>query len=468
MIGKEPFLPRLAGSFRRLDRLSKIILIAFVLAGAASATLAFSFARQLVESTTSFQLPGIALPQTDGDPAQEGAAPAPAAQSSRVKPEPWDGTSRVNILVMGLDYRDWAAGEGPPRTDTMIVLTYDPATNTAGMLSVPRDLWVDIPGFGHDKINTAYFLGEGAQLPGGGAGLAVKTVEQFLGITINYYAQIDFHAFERFIDTIGGVKIDVPSTIRVQLIGEDRTRLIQDGRRTLNGAYALAYARARKEGDGDFDRARRQQQLILGLRTQLLREDVRALLLTRGFEIYQELSSGINTNMSIGEIFSLGWAVKDINPENIAQAVIAPPEYVTLGTSPDGLSILKPISEQIRVLRDQVFSSGSVRSAVASNTEAGQLMQMEAAAVVINNGSGEAGLADSTRAFLEGQGIKIASTGNADLVGATTIIDYTGNPYTVQFLASLMGVNNTHIYSRFDPNSAVDVEVIVGPDWVVP
>src|SRR3989304_4412168 len=131
MIGKEPFLPRLAGSFRRLDRLSKIILIAFVFAGAAFATLAFSFARQLVESTTSFQLPGIALPQTDGDPAQEGAAPAPAAQSSRVKPEPWDGTSRVNILVMGLDYRDWAAGEGPARTDTMTVLTYDPATNKA-------------------------------------------------------------------------------------------------------------------------------------------------------------------------------------------------------------------------------------------------------------------------------------------------------------------------------------------------
>ena len=76
-------------------------------------------------------------------------------------PEPWDGASRVTLLVMGLDYRDWLAGEGPPRTDSMILLTLDPLNRTAGMLSIPRDLWVTIPGgFDNNRINTAYSLGE--------------------------------------------------------------------------------------------------------------------------------------------------------------------------------------------------------------------------------------------------------------------------------------------------------------------
>ena len=143
---------------------------------------------------------------------------------------------------MGLDHRDWEAGEGPPRTDSMILLTIDPINNTAGMLSIPRDLWVEVPGFGHQKINSAYQLGEGSRLPGGGPGLAVDTVEQFLGITINYYAQIDFGAFERFIDEIGGVKIEVKNKIKVQLIGEETVSFLTVGSHptgSLIGASSL-------------------------------------------------------------------------------------------------------------------------------------------------------------------------------------------------------------------------------------
>ena len=116
---------------------------------------------------------------------------------------------------MGLDYRDWVSGEGPSRTDTMILFSLDPLTLTAGMLNIPRDLWVNIPGYGYGKINTAYYLGEANQLPGGGTGLAVKTVEQFLGVPINYYAQIDFSAFERFIDLIGGIELNIEHEIKI-------------------------------------------------------------------------------------------------------------------------------------------------------------------------------------------------------------------------------------------------------------
>jgi LCP family protein required for cell wall assembly len=456
-------------SFGRLDRLTQIVLSAFVLAGIVSAVVAFNMARGFVVSTTSFQLPGLAVNQGSGETNAEGVPLEPApAQQLAPQLEPWDGSTRVNILLMGLDHRDWEAGTGAPRTDSMMVFTFDPVTKTSGMLSVPRDLWVEIPGFGHDKINNAYALGEGSRLPGGGAGLAVKTVEQFLGITINYYAQVDFGAFEEFIDTIGGVKIIVEQRVKIQIIGEDKERVIEPGRQVLNGAYALGYARARHTADGDFDRARRQQQIILGIRQQLLRDEVRTLLITQGFQIYQQLSSGVNTNMTIDEMFRLAFSMKDIDPSEIVQAVIAPPDYVTLDTSPDGLSILKPLTENIRLLRDQVFASGTVRSNLANSTEAGELMKMEAAQVAIYNGASVAGIADTTRAYLEAQGVIVASTGNHEGVGATRLIDYTGNPYTLQYLANLMGVTTANIFYRYDPNSAIDVEVIIGPEWVVP
>ncbi len=465
---RQSALRRLTASFGRLDRLTKSVLIAFLLAGAVTGALAFGYIRQFVESSPSFSIPGLAIHEEVTSPSGDVVSPASGDVYNYQKPAPWDGSSRVNILILGLDARDWETGQGAPRTDTMMVLTYDPVTKTAGMISIPRDLWVDIPGFGHDKVNNAYALGEGNRLPGGGAGLAVQTVEQLLGITINFYAQIDFSAFERFIDIIGGVKIDIQQRVKVQIIGEDRDRVIERGRQVLNGAYALAYARARHTEDGDFDRARRQQEVILAIRQQMARNDVRSLVLNNALQIYDALASGINTNMSLQDAFSLGWAVKDIDIEDIERAVISPPDYATFDTSPDGLSILKPFTENIRLLRDQVFASGSARSPLALTSQAVDLMKMEAANVAVNNGSGNPGIADTTRAYLEGQGMVIVSTGNADAVNGTTIIDYTGNPYTVQYLASLMGVNSSHIFSTYDPNGTIDVEVIIGPEWVVP
>lgn len=498
---REPLFRRLGRSFGRLDRLTQFVLVAFIVAGLATGVLAFGYVNRLVGCSPTGVFAGMHLascggapaasggPQfsEDGEPLNEGepvVLPSGEEVYNFSNPTRWDGSSRVNILIMGLDARDWEVGAGAPRTDTMMVLTYDPVTKTAGMLSVPRDLWVEIPGgYGHDKINNAYAIGEGNRLPGGGAGKAVETMEQFLGITINYYAQIDFSAFEEFIDIIGGVKIWVKSDIRVQLIGEEQTRVIRgdegsEGRQVLNGAYALAYARARKDGDGDFDRARRQQEVLLAIRDQLARDDVRSVVLNNTLQIYEALAGGINTNMSLGDAMSLAWAVKDVNLENIVKAVIAPnacdmptcigKDFVTIDTSPDGLSILKPITENIRILRDSVFGSGSARSTVGQTSQSVDLMRMEAANVSVLNGSGTGGLAESTAAYLQGQGMVIASTGNADPIPATTIYDYTGNPYTTQYLVQLMGIAPTRIFSRYDPSSAIDLEIVVGPEWVVP
>src|SRR3970040_1157546 len=112
--------------------------------------------------------------------AAPGQTAAPVA--AEATPVPWNGSDRITILVMGLDYRDWESGLGAPRTDSMMLVTLGPVARTAGLLSIPRDLWVEIPGFEHNRINTAYFLGQSFNLPGGGPELAMRTVENLLGV----------------------------------------------------------------------------------------------------------------------------------------------------------------------------------------------------------------------------------------------------------------------------------------------
>jgi LCP family protein required for cell wall assembly len=443
---------------------------AFTLAGLVTAVIGFNFFRQ----TFANQQAGSPLPQITGgnqtviteEELNEIVIPEGGTIADL---EPWDGSSRVNILVMGLDYLDWRAGEGPPRSDTMILLSIDPTKKTAAMLSIPRDTWVNIPGFGSGKINTAYQIGEGNRLPGGGPGLAVKTVEEFLGVTINYYAQVSFDTFVEFIDLIGGLKIDNPDDIKVALVGKPGTFLIPEGVSTLNGEQALAYVRARHTSGGDFDRAQRQQAAIIGIRNQLLRTDVQRVLLENRVELWNTFSQGIQSNITFTEAFKLGVLVLDINLDNVNQYVLTPPNYVIPGTSPDGLAILIPIPQNIRLLRDQMFNSGSVVQPVSATLPLEQLVQQEAATVRVLNSSQTTGLAGTTQIYLQGLGINVVDTGNGDeVIPSTKIYDYTGNPYTMQFLIQTLGIQSTKVFNRYDPNSTVDIVIEVGSDWVVP
>src|SRR5215211_7317922 len=196
--------------------------------------------------------------------------PPPISVPASNLPPAWDGASRITVLIIGLDYRDYIANEGPPRSDTMMLLTIDPLTKTAGMLSIPRDMWVNIPGFQYGRINMAYFYGEGSKLPGGGPELARKTVEQFIGVPIQYYAQIDFNTFVEFIDLIGGIEIYNTEDLRLDPVGHarDKIKLTCCGIRHLNGEKALAYVRFRKDKEGDIARSQRQQKVILGIRNK--------------------------------------------------------------------------------------------------------------------------------------------------------------------------------------------------------
>jgi polyisoprenyl-teichoic acid--peptidoglycan teichoic acid transferase len=410
-----------------------------------------------------------AAPQSNnGTPQPAGAVQLNNPNSPQSAPQltPWDGVGRVTILLLGLDYRDWEANEKYSRSDTMILLTLDPLNKTAGILSIPRDMWVAIPGFDHGKINTAYYLGDAYHLPGGGPGLAVKTVEQFLGVPINYYAQIDFDAFVQFIDEIGGVKIDVPNKITIDLLGagSQTKKTLQPGVQVLPGQWALAYARNRYTQNGDFDRARRQQQVIIGIRDRVLSLNMLPTLITKAPTLYQQLSSGIHTNLALDDAVKLALLAKDIPKENIKQGVFDQ-KYVFYGWSPDNLSILLPIPDKIHLLRDEIFTGSGVLSPQAAGSDQ-QRMQAESGSLAVYNGSGVAGLAQRTADYLKSQGADVTQVAEAPKAyAATTLVAHYGEPYLMKYLVDLMGIKAGRVIFQYDPNNTVQVELFLGSDW---
>ncbi|MEJ2349345.1 MAG: LCP family protein [Anaerolineales bacterium] len=447
------------------------LVVAFVIIAIITALATFNFVRNFVASWDITDLPGIVVksratatsnnpvgivPTVEDQPSlQPAAAPTPG---------PWDGASRVTVLIMGLDYRDWEAGEGAPRTDTMMLLSVDPLTNTAGMLSIPRDLWVNIPGFEPNRINTAYRFGEIYDMPGGGPGLAMKTVEELLGLKIDFYAQVDFSAFEQFIDEIGGVKIDIPHRIKLDPIDGD-WKVLKAGVQVLPGNLALAYARARYTKGGDFDRAQRQQQVIMGIRNRILEEETLLRLIRNAPILYDELSSGVHTNMTLDQAVKLSWMASKVPEENIKRGIIGT-QQVTLNKSPEGDDVLKPRPEQIRILRDEVFTAAGPVSPAAADADPQDLMKEEGASITVFNGSNTPGLASRTTDYLKSEGVNVMEPADAqEPYSYTTLISYTGKPYTIKYLMDLMDISPNRLYLRYDPSSQVDMVLFLGYDW---
>jgi LCP family protein required for cell wall assembly len=461
--------------------------IVFVVIALALAVAGFYFVRGLVTCWTITPLPGrppsdcgtitagLAGPilneqGTEVAPVEE-LPPPPISIPESDLPPAWDGASRVTVLLIGLDYRDVEANQGPPRSDSMILLTIDPVTKTAGALSIPRDMWVNIPGFGYGRINMAYYYGEGSKLPGGGPELARKTAEQFIGVPIQYYAEIDFNTFVEFINLIGGIEIHNNEDLRLDPIGagKDKVRITCCGMRLLDGEKALAYSRYRKGDDGDVGRSRRQQKVILGIRNRVLSPENFPVLLGKARQFYEEFSAGIKTNMPFDMGIQLGVLARDIPVESIKWGVIdytmVSLDETTLGG--EAASVMKPLPDKIRVLRDEVFTTGGAISPMAASGDPAALMQADASRVRILNGSFSPGLDVSTGNYLLTQGVQVTEVGTTDQAyDRTVVVLYAPKLYTLKFLQSLFRIDsNAQIVIRPDPTSSADVEIRLGNDW---
>jgi polyisoprenyl-teichoic acid--peptidoglycan teichoic acid transferase len=452
-----------------INRGAILILAICLVLGIVAAFFLYKFTLNFVENYNVTGGAGITAPSftyNGGTPAP-GTTEVPAANIVEApasnETKPWDGASRINILIMGLDYRDYLAGD-IPRSDSMIVLTLDPLTMTAGMLSIPRNMWVDIPGFDYNQINTAYFLGQANHMPGGGPVLATKTVEEFLGIPIDYYAEVDFSSFTKFIDDMGGLTIYIHNKIVVDPIGGKVT--LKKGVQNLPGSLILAYARNRYTAGGDFDRASRQQEVIMAIRDQVVDLHMLPTLITQSPKIYNDIASGIHTNLTLTQIIQLALLAEKIPPENIKKGIIGPPNQVTFGKSADGMDIVKPIPDQIRLLRDQIFTASGPLSPAAKASNPLTLVKTEAARVQIENGTTTPGIASRTADYLKSQGLNIIQQANADGVyTSSNLIIYNGKPYSASYLANLFHIVPGNIINRYNPDSAVDLTLIVGNDW---
>jgi hypothetical protein len=191
----------------------------------------------------------------------------------------------------------------------------------------------------------------------------------------------------------------------------------------------------------------------------------------------------VRTNLSLNDIIGLAWLASQIPGEQIRRAAITP-DQVEQTYSPEGLDILMPKTEALLMLRDELFTNTgpALPAAVAtvsdqvvavaeeppalSPQDLAALVTAENARVELLNGTTTVGLASETSDYLQSQGITVVSSGNAEEeTNLTTLIDYTGKPYTAQFLIQALQIQPNRIYSRYDPNSQVDITVILGYDW---
>jgi LCP family protein required for cell wall assembly len=453
---------------------ASILVAGILFAGVAS----YSFVRQLVGS--NFRVIGVfpqPQPVEDSTPVPGAVPTLPSLAGPSYKP--WNGVDRVTLLAMGKDYREgWEVeGPGPSRTDTMIVLSLDPVSKTAGMLSIPRDLYVEIPGYGFNRINMAYFLAERDRLPGGGPALAMQTVENLLGIPIDYYAVLDFMSFTTVVDEIGGIDVYVPfDNMKIDPYGPEDVKLLFFGNNHLSGSEALAFARARYTEGGDMDRAARTQQVIIAIRDKVLNLEMLPTLLTKAPALYNEISDGVDTNLTLDQILSLAMVAKDVPRGDIRQGVIDNETllrdgYVSLIVEDGHQDVLIPDPERVRELRDRVFTSISPLGYENPPDDMNALALEENAKILILNGSGRDGLAGATKQWLISLGFQDNNieTGTADSqIPSTQITDYSGMPYTVRWLSELMNRSYADLITMVSMDGGIDLQIVLGADWHVP
>ncbi len=262
-----------------------------------------------------------------------------------------EGSRAFNVLVLGVDQR--SDESGPTRSDSMILIGSDATTGKAAILSIPRDLWVDIPGVGQQRINTALFFGYESDDPTAGPRLAAQTVASQFGVPVDRYLVLDFQTFVRFIDALGGVEVDVPRPITdAEYPTPDygvTTVHFDAGPQTLDGERALIYVRTR-HADSDFGRAERQQQVVRAIAAKL----VDPATWPRLPAAYAVLRDGMITDLTPNDAPALLPLVQAIANGEVTMAMLDD-DLATPWITPGGAWVLLPNWPAIRTLVGQLF-----------------------------------------------------------------------------------------------------------------
>ena len=259
------------------------------------------------------------------------------------------------MLLMGIDRR--GQGGSTSNTDSMMLFHLDPDNQYIAILSIPRDLYVEIPNHGQGRVNTAYSWGNRDGT--GGLAMARQTVSAALGEPVEHAVLIDFQVFVTLIDAVGGVEVDVPYDISDPTfpdsgIGYDPFYL-PAGRHHLDGATALKYVRTRATPGSDFSRTARQRQIVLAVRDRVMSLDLLPGLIAQSPQLWATLHDAFETDLTLNEIVALVVVASRIPGDQIKTAAIDD-TCTQFWTTPSGASVLIPLQDKINALLAELFS----------------------------------------------------------------------------------------------------------------
>jgi LCP family protein required for cell wall assembly len=390
-----------------------------------------------------------------------------------------EDVGRVNILLAG-NSADDAGHDGGKLTDSIMIMSIDTKDNSGFLLSVPRDLWVQIPGDGHAKINATYVVGEQedfsqAGYPDGGMGLLEELLSEDLGINIDYYALINYSALKEAVDAVGGINFTVKSSDRrglydpsIDYSTHGPLVKLTNGTHLLNGQQALDLARARGDAYGaygfagsDFERTQNQRQMLIALKNKITSTGT---LANPGklSSLADAIGNNVTTDLPASGVHRLYDLVKGIDSKDIQSLSFNSANGKNLlasYTSPDGQSALAPAAGSDDFTQLQAF----IRQQTSNNP-----VVRENADIVVLNATDVNGLAGTQQLRLINQyQLDVTQVADADSLQTTTsVIDASGGhkANTRKLLGQIYGQHftTTNPYALAYPDA--DFIVLIGSD----
>jgi LCP family protein required for cell wall assembly len=381
-----------------------------------------------------------------------------------------EGDSRINILLLGIG---GPGHDGANLTDTILLASIDPITDRTALISIPRDLWVRIPGDGYQKINAAYadaVNDSNAKTQVGqeedGINQLDKTLKPVLdGVPIHYHVLLDFPAFKQMVDALGGVTVNVPETLYDPTIAWENHNnpvIAKKGLQTFNGDQALLYARSR-ETSSDFARGERQRLLISAIKQKAFSAGTFSNPLKIS-NLLDSLGQNVFTDFDSSSIKCLYRQISTIPASAITSLdMVTPPNNLLTTGNMNGLSIVEP--------RAGLFDYTAIHTFLHNSLKDGLILK-ENAHIVLYNATDSAGLATSTSAKLKEYGYNITktdSTPSSSNPSTTTIVDLSHgtDKYTRNYLQNRFGVtavNKLPANLGITPPTDANFVIILGED----
>ncbi len=433
------------------------LLALFALVGAVAAE---SSGAELVKPFVLQGAPSPTPPVPSGTfapPSQPPVTPIPPAAPLAAAP---DGDDILNVLLLGSDTEN-PVNAG--RTDAIMLVSINWTAGTVNLLSIPRDLFVYIPGWTMQRINTAFGYGEHNGIEGGGVALLRDTILYNLGVRVDFYARVDFVDFRRIVDALGGVEIAVDCAIQDwRLIEPELDPEVEEhwelftlpvGVHLMDGDLALWYARSRRTSS-DFDRGRRQQDLMRALWRRL--RDLG--LLNQLPALWGQVVEIVETDMQLADLLGLVPLALTIDASRIAHFTFRPNEEVRAWRTPDGASVQLLVPDRAQGLLNDFMQPPTQNRLVQGGP-----------VVEVLNATGYAGLDQVAADGLAWEGFLALAGGEeqGQHRAVSVVYDYTGRSKgsAVDALLEALRLPPEAVIVEPDPDRAVDYRVVLGADY---